>query len=95
VGKNGDWCVDFHQSSIFRKRFAVCDLIKDLAPYFVEDPVRAEAFQEDLPKLRSHTSVPIAAGEEWGTVGTSISWSRITTSITFAPRCPTSAVSPK
>ena len=32
----------------------------------VEDPVRDEHFLEDLPKLRQMTSVPIAAGEEWG-----------------------------
>ena len=33
---------------------------------FVEDPVRAEAFHDDLPKLRKMVRVPIAAGEEWG-----------------------------
>src|SRR5207237_8377053 len=43
-----------------------CDLIKDLAPYFVEDPVRAEAFLEDIPKLRQKAMVPLTAGEEWG-----------------------------
>jgi L-alanine-DL-glutamate epimerase-like enolase superfamily enzyme len=32
----------------------------------VEDPVRAEAFAEDLPTLRRKVSVPLAAGEEWG-----------------------------
>jgi L-alanine-DL-glutamate epimerase-like enolase superfamily enzyme len=37
-----------------------------LAPFFVEDPVRTEAFQEDLPILRRMAKVPIAAGEEWG-----------------------------
>src|ERR1700681_3871695 len=61
VGKNGDWCVDFHQRFDLSEAIRGCDLIKDLAPYFVEDPVRAEAFQEDLPKLRSHAKVPIAA----------------------------------
>jgi L-alanine-DL-glutamate epimerase-like enolase superfamily enzyme len=43
-----------------------CDLIENLAPFFVEDPVRAEAFNDDLPKLRKMVRVPIAAGEEWG-----------------------------
>src|SRR5207248_5408028 len=38
----------------------------DLAPYFVEDPVRTEAFLEDIPRLRRMVKVPIAAGEEWG-----------------------------
>jgi L-alanine-DL-glutamate epimerase-like enolase superfamily enzyme len=32
----------------------------------VEDPVRAEAFNEDIPILRGKVNVPIAAGEEWG-----------------------------
>ncbi len=66
VGRNGDWCVDFHQRFDLAEAIRGCDLIQDLAPYFVEDPVRAEAFQDDLPKLRSHVKVPIAAGEEWG-----------------------------
>ncbi len=66
VGKNGDWAVDFHQRFDLSEAVRGCDLIKDLAPYFVEDPVRAEAFSEDLPKLRQMVHVPIAAGEEWG-----------------------------
>jgi len=66
VGKNGDWCIDFHQRFDLADAIRGCDLIRDLAPYFVEDPVRAEAFAEDLPILRRKTSVPLAAGEEWG-----------------------------
>ena len=66
VGKNGDWCIDFHQRFDLHEAIRGCDLIKDLAPLFVEDPVRAEAFNEDLPILRKTVKVPIAAGEEWG-----------------------------
>jgi L-alanine-DL-glutamate epimerase-like enolase superfamily enzyme len=66
VGKNGDWCIDFHQRFDLAEAIRGCDLIKDLAPFFVEDPVRAEAFNEDLPILRRQVKVPIAAGEEWG-----------------------------
>jgi len=66
VGKNGDWCIDFHQRFDLAEAIRGCDLIKDLAPFFVEDPVRAEAFNEDLPILRRTVKVPIAAGEEWG-----------------------------
>jgi galactonate dehydratase len=66
VGKNGDWCVDFHQRFDLSDAVRGCSLIENLAPFFVEDPVRAEAFQEDLPKLRLMVKVPIAAGEEWG-----------------------------
>lgn len=66
VGKNGDWCIDFHQRFDLADAVRGCDLIKDLAPYFVEDPVRDEAFRDDLPLLRRQAKVPIAAGEEWG-----------------------------
>ena len=66
VGNNGDWCIDFHQRFDLADAIRGCDLIRDLAPYFVEDPVRAEAFQEDLPILRRKVDVPLAAGEEWG-----------------------------
>ena len=58
--------VDFHQRFDLPEAVRGCDLIKDLAPFFVEDPVRAEAFLDDLPKLRQMVRVPIAAGEEWG-----------------------------
>ena len=66
VGKNGDWCIDFHQRFDLSEAIRGCDLIKDMAPYFVEDPVRTEAFAEDIPILRRNAKVPIAAGEEWG-----------------------------
>ncbi len=66
VGKNGDWCVDFHQRFDLADAIRGCNLIEPLAPYFVEDPVRTEAFQEDLPHLREKVNVPLAAGEEWG-----------------------------
>jgi len=66
VGPNGDWCVDFHQRFDLDEAVRGCSLIESLAPFFVEDPVRAEAFQQDLPILRRMVKVPIAAGEEWG-----------------------------
>jgi L-alanine-DL-glutamate epimerase-like enolase superfamily enzyme len=66
VGKNGDFCIDFHQRFDLGEAIRGCDLIKDLAPFFVEDPVRTEAFNEDLPILRRTVRVPLAAGEEWG-----------------------------
>jgi galactonate dehydratase len=66
VGKNGDWCVDFHQRFDLHEAMRGCELIQNLTPYFVEDPVRTEAFLEDIPRLRLHTTVPLAAGEEWG-----------------------------
>jgi galactonate dehydratase len=66
VGKNGDWAVDFHQRFDLSEAIRGCNLIEQFAPFFVEDPVRTEAFQEDLPILRKKVNVPIAAGEEWG-----------------------------
>jgi len=66
VGRNGDWCVDFHQRFELHEAVRGCSLIESLAPFFVEDPVRTEAFSEDLPLLRRMAKVPIAAGEEWG-----------------------------
>jgi len=66
VGKNGDFCIDFHQRFDLIDAVRGCDLIESLAPFFVEDPVRTEAFLEDIPRLRRMVKVPIAAGEEWG-----------------------------
>ncbi|MBV9763144.1 MAG: mandelate racemase/muconate lactonizing enzyme family protein [Acidobacteriaceae bacterium] len=66
VGRNGDWVVDFHQRFDLSDAIRGCALITGFAPYFVEDPVRTEAFSEDLPILRRKVDVPLAAGEEWG-----------------------------
>jgi len=66
VGKNGDFCIDFHQRFDLIDAVRCATLIEPLAPLFVEDPVRAEAFDQDLPKLRQMVKTPIAAGEEWG-----------------------------
>src|SRR5262245_13654240 len=66
VGKNGEWVIDFHQRFDLADAVRGCDLIQPLAPYFVEDPVREEAFREDLPILRRMVKVPLAAGEGWG-----------------------------
>lgn len=66
VGKNGDWCIDFHTRFDLPDAVRAAHLIEDLAPYFVEDPVRSEGFNDLLPVLRRQVKVPIAAGEQWG-----------------------------
>jgi galactonate dehydratase len=66
VGKDGDWVIDFHQRFDLDDAIRGCNLIEDLAPFFVEDPVRTEAFLQDIPILRKKVNVPLAAGEEWG-----------------------------
>jgi L-alanine-DL-glutamate epimerase-like enolase superfamily enzyme len=66
VGDKGDWSVDFHQKFDFPDALRLCRLIEEYEPYLVEDPVRDEQFLEDIPKLRTMTTCPLAAGEEWG-----------------------------
>ncbi len=66
VGPNGNWVIDFHQRFDLADSIRGCNMIEDLAPFFVEDPTRAEAFAQDLPILRQKVNVPLAAGEEWG-----------------------------
>ena len=66
VGKDGDWCIDFHQRFDFSDGLRACKLIEEYEPYFVEDPVKDEQAREDLPKLRQMTTVPLTHGEEWG-----------------------------
>jgi L-alanine-DL-glutamate epimerase-like enolase superfamily enzyme len=66
VGPNGDWLIDLHQRFDYADGLRACKLIEEYEPYLVEDPVRAEQFNDDIPKLRKLTTVPLAAGEEWG-----------------------------
>ncbi|HLX59747.1 MAG TPA: mandelate racemase/muconate lactonizing enzyme family protein [Planctomycetota bacterium] len=66
VGKDGNWLIDFHTRFDYADAVRACKLIEDLEPLYVEDPVRVEAFLEDIPKLRKMTTCPLAAGEQWG-----------------------------
>src|SRR5678815_1880066 len=66
VGPGGNFMVDFHQRFTFADALRGCRLIEEFEPYLVEDPVQTDSFLQDIPKLRSLTSVPLAAGEEWG-----------------------------
>jgi galactonate dehydratase len=66
VGENGDWMIDFHQRLDFADSLRACRLIEEYEPYMVEDPVRTESFLQDIPRLRTMTSCPLGAGEEWG-----------------------------
>jgi galactonate dehydratase len=66
VGPDGDWVIDFHQRFDLPDAIRGCNEIESLNPLYVEDPVRAEAFLQDIPILRSKVNVPLAAGEEWG-----------------------------
>jgi L-alanine-DL-glutamate epimerase-like enolase superfamily enzyme len=66
VGENGDWLIDLHQRFDFADGLRACKLVEEYEPYLMEDPVRPDNFNDDLPKLRKMTTVPLAAGEEWG-----------------------------
>lgn len=66
VGEEGDWMIDFHQRFDFADALRACRRIEEFEPYMVEDPVRTESFLQDLPRLRTMTSCPLGAGEEWG-----------------------------
>jgi galactonate dehydratase len=66
VGRNGDWCIDFHQRFDYNDAVRACRGIEEFEPYFVEDPVRDEHALQDLPRLREMTVVPLTHGEEWG-----------------------------
>ena len=66
VGPTGNFMVDFHQRFTFADALRGCRMIEEFDPYLVEDPVQTDMFLQDIPKLRTMTSVPLAAGEEWG-----------------------------
>jgi len=67
IGPDGDWMIDLHQSFDFHEAVEVCNLIAPARPFCVEDPLREEQFRTQIPKLRLMTTIPLAAGEEWGT----------------------------
>jgi galactonate dehydratase len=66
VGPGGNFAIDFHQRFNFTDAIRCCRMIEETAPFLVEDPVATDLFHQDIPRLRAMTSVPLAAGEEWG-----------------------------
>jgi L-alanine-DL-glutamate epimerase-like enolase superfamily enzyme len=66
VGPNGNFAIDFHQRFNFTDALRCCRMIEETQPFLVEDPVATDLFHQDIPRLRAMTSVPLAAGEEWG-----------------------------
>jgi galactonate dehydratase len=67
IGPDGNWMIDLHQSFDFQEAVEVCNAIAPMRPFCAEDPLREEQFRTQLPKLRLLTTIPLAAGEEWGT----------------------------
>jgi galactonate dehydratase len=65
VGPDGDWAIDFHTRLDLADSVRMCTLLEDLAPIFVEDPLRSEN-PGALAALRAQVRVPIAVGEQYG-----------------------------
>ena len=66
VGPKGNFMVDFHQRFTLSDAARGCRLIEEFEPFVVEDPVETDSFLQDIPKLRTMTVCPLAAGEELG-----------------------------
>ena len=65
VGKDGDWCIDFHTRYDLSDAVRLCTLIEEHEPFFVEDLVRSEN-PGVYKQVRSMVKVPIAVGEQFG-----------------------------
>lgn len=59
--------VDCHGRLNAKSAIRLCELLKDINPMFVEEPVPPEN-EAVLAEVRRSTSVPIAAGERWATI---------------------------
>jgi L-alanine-DL-glutamate epimerase-like enolase superfamily enzyme len=66
VGPDGNFAIDFHQRFNYTDAVRCCRMIEHTHPFLVEDPVATDLFDQDIPRLRQMTTVPLAAGEEWG-----------------------------
>ncbi len=61
----GEWAIDFHTRLDLADAVRLAHLLEPLNPFFVEDPLRSEN-PSALKEFRSHTRVPVAAGEQYG-----------------------------
>ena len=65
IGREADWCIDFHTRFDTSDAIRLANLLTDLEPYFVEDLVRSE-YPSIYTHIRNQVSVPIALGEQFG-----------------------------
>ena len=66
VGKNGDWCVDFHQRFDLSEAVRGCEVDSRLRALLRGRPGAGGGVSGRHPAAAQKVSVPIAAGEEWG-----------------------------
>lgn len=68
VGDDGDWLIDLHTRFELTDALRLIERIAQYDPFFVEDPLRNIVDTNLFRQLRQHTSVPLAAGEQFGDV---------------------------
>ncbi len=66
VGPDIEITCDAHTRMDTPDAIRLCKMVEDLALFFMEDPLRSEN-PASYATLARHTSVPIAAGEQWAT----------------------------
>lgn len=66
VGPEAEIIIDVHTRLDPVDAVVLCRELEPLRPFFVEDPVRCEN-PAAIGRLREHTAVPIAMGEQWAT----------------------------
>ena len=66
VGPDIQICFDVHTRLDTALAVALCKAVEPYRPFFIEDPLRSEN-PSSYRTLARHTSLPIAAGEQWAT----------------------------
>jgi L-alanine-DL-glutamate epimerase-like enolase superfamily enzyme len=66
MGPQGEFIVDVHTRLNLTDVVQFCKRIEPLFPLFVEDPLRTIDDYQAYERLRQATSVPLAAGEQFG-----------------------------
>ena len=64
VGPDIQICFDMHTRLDTAHAVAFCKAVEPYRPFFIEDPLRSEN-TSSYRTLARHTSLPIAAGEQW------------------------------
>ena len=65
LGESGDWSIDYHTRLDLADAVRLSELIEELNPLLVEDPLRSEN-PGTLAALRPLVKIPIAVGEQFG-----------------------------
>lgn len=66
LGDEIELCTDLHARLDAADAIRVCRAVERYRPFFIEDPVRSEHI-DAYRRVRAHTSVPLAAGEQLDT----------------------------